>query len=181
MKTFLRETLWMIIVAVLFFFILQVTVGHSVVITGSMIPTLPIGQHLLINKVVYHFHEPERGDVIVFHPPNDPAEIYIKRVIALPGDTVEIKGGMVYVNGSPLDEPYLNEAPRYTYPLQKVPEDNYFVLGDNRNNSGDSHTGWTVPRQNIIGKAWLTIWPPSEWGLALNYPLNEQVADAIGS
>jgi len=143
-----------------------------------MEPGLQNGQQLLINKVVYYFHEPERGDVIILHPPppySPKTTPFIKRIIALSGDTVEVKNGVVYVNGSELDEPYIKEPPGYNFQQKKIPENEYFVLGDNRNNASDSHNGWTVPRQNIIGKTWLSIWPPSEWGLAPNYSLNEQI------
>jgi signal peptidase I len=149
-----------------------------------MEPSLQDGQQLLINKVVYYFHKPERGDVIILHPPPpySPKELpFIKRIIALPGDTIEVKNGAVYVNGLKLDEPYIKEPPTYNLPPKKIPENEYFVLGDNRNNTSDSHNGWTVPRQNIIGKAWLSIWPLSEWGLVQNYPLNKQLESSSAS
>ena len=82
------------------------------------------------------------------------------------------------INGSPLDEPYIKDQPNYSLGPQKIPENNYFVLGDNRNNSNDSHNGWTVPRENIIGKSWLSIWPPRQWGLVTNYPLQEQLTSS---
>jgi len=138
-----------------------------------MEPNLQEGERLIINKAVYIFQEPERGDVIVFHPPNNRLGDYIKRIIALPGDTIEIKKGVVYVNGSQLHEPYIKDPPNYTIRQRQIRENNYFVLGDNRNNSNDSHNGWTVPRQNIIGKAWLSIWRPEWWGLAPNYSFDE--------
>ncbi len=140
-----------------------------------MEPSLQNGQQLLINKFLYYFREPERGDVIILHPPppyNPETTPFIKRIIALPGDTIEIKNGAVYVNSLKLDEPYIKEPPAYNFQQKKIPENEYFVLGDNRNNTNDSHNGWTVPRQNIIGKAWLSIWPPGEWGLVPNYSLN---------
>ncbi len=143
-----------------------------------MEPSLQDRQQLLVNKVVYYFHEPERGDVIILHPPppySSKTTPFIKRIIALPGDTIEVKNRAVYVNSSKLDEPYIKEPPAYNFQQKKIPENEYFVLGDNRNNTNDSHNGWTVPRQNIIGKAWLSIWPPGEWGLILNYSLNEQL------
>jgi len=140
-----------------------------------MEPNFQWRQRLLINKAVYHFHEPERGDVIVFRPFDTGQADYIKRIIALPGDTVEVKTRTVYVNDSPLDEPYIKDPPSYTLPQRKIPDNNYFVLGDNRNNSNDSHNGWTVPCQSIVGKVWLSIWPPDQWGLAANYPLQEQL------
>ena len=178
MKTFLRETLITLILAVVIFFSLQITVQSFVVVGCSMEPGLHERQRLLINKVAYTFHEPERGDVIVFEPVNNRRADYIKRIIALPGDTVEVKMGTVYVNGSQLDEPYIKDPPKYTIHQEKVPKNNYFVLGDNRNNSNDSHNGWTVPHQNITGKAWLLIWPPGEWGLISNYSLQEQLASS---
>ncbi len=178
MRAFLREILVIIVVAIVIFFLLQATVQKSSVVGYSMEPSLHNGQQLLINKVVYYFYEPERGDVIILHPPppySSKTTPFIKRIIALPGDTIEIKNGAVYVNGSKLDEPYIKEAPAYNFQQQKIPENEYFVLGDNRNNANDSHNGWTVPRQNIIGKAWLSIWPPDEWGFVPNYSLNEQL------
>ena len=139
-----------------------------------MEPAFEQGQRLLVNKAVYRFREPQRGDVIVFLH-NQRAD-YIKRIVALPGDTVEIKKGVVYVNGSNLYEPYIKDTPSYQ-PLQKeIPENEYFVLGDNRNNSNDSRNNWTVKREEIIGKAWLSIWPPNQWGLIAHYPLQEQLS-----
>ena len=175
MKTFLREILVTLILAIVIFFALQATVQSFIVIGNSMEPGLHEGQRLLINKVVYSFHEPERGDIIVFHPPNNSQVDYIKRIIALPGDTIEVKEGAVYVNGSRLNEPYIKDSPEYSIHDETVPADKYFVLGDNRNNSNDSHNGWVVSRQKIIGKAWLSIWPPDEWGLVPNYSLQEQL------
>ena len=181
MRAFLREVLVIIVVAIVIFFLLQATVQKSSVIGYSMEPSLQNGQQLLINKVVYYFYEPERGDVIILHPPppySPKAIPFIKRIIALPGDAIEVKDGVVYVNGSKLDEPYIKEPPTYNFQQKKVPENEYFVLGDNRNHTNDSHNGWTVPRQNIIGKAWLVIWPPSEWGFMPNHSLNEQLANS---
>ena len=178
MKTFLREILVTLILAIVVFFTLQATVQSFIVVGSSMEPGLHAGQRLLINKVVYSFHEPERGDIIVFHPPDNRQVDYIKRIIALPGDTVEVKEETIYVNGSQLNEPYIKEPPKYTTREQKIAGSEYFVLGDNRNNSNDSHNGWTVIRQKIIGKAWLSIWPPNEWGLVPNYPLQEQLVSS---
>ena len=179
MKGFLREILATLVLAVVIFLLLQTTIQSSVVVGSSMEPDLKDGQRLLINKVVYTFDEPQRGDVIVFNSPNNSQTDFIKRIIGLSGDTIEIKKGTVSVNGSKLYEPYIADPPSYTLQPYKVQENNYFVLGDNRNRSNDSHNGWTVPHQNIIGKAWLSIWPPSEWGLVSNYPLQEQLASPI--
>jgi len=165
--------------AVVIFFLLQATVGSVIVVGASMEPGLQEGQRLLINKVVYNFHPPERGDVIVFQRDNQQMD-YIKRIIGLPGESVEIKNGTVYIhqNGKafPLDEPYINDLSSDDFQGDIIPENEYFVLGDNRNNSNDSRNGWTAKREDIIGKAWFKIWPPSTWGLALNYSLQEQLA-----
>jgi len=181
MRTFLREVLITVIIALVIFLLLHATVQSFVVVGSSMEPNSQNGERLVTNKLVYKFHEPERGEVIVFHPPNNQRTDYIKRVIATPGDSVEVKNGAVYVNGTKLNEPYIKEPPTYTLTERKIPENEYFVLGDNRNNSNDSHNGWTVPRQNIIGKAWLVFWPPNEWGLVHHYPLQEQPASSSAS
>jgi len=170
MRPLLRQVLIVVLVAIGIFFLLQTTVQTFVVVGSSMKPSFEDGQRLLVNKVIYRFGEPQMGDVVVFHPPTGKRVDFIKRIIALPGDTVEIKGGMVYINDSAIDEPYINSPPSYTLPQEKIPEGEYFVLGDNRDNSNDSHSWGTVPQQNIIGKAWLSIWPP---GLIPNYDLQE--------
>ncbi len=171
MITFLRDILITIILAVVIFFGLQATVQNYIILEHSMEPSLYEGQRVLVNKIVYKFHEPERRDIIILHPPSQydsKATPFIKRVIGLPGETVEVKNNGVYINGVKLDEPYIKESPNYTLKRQ-LGENEYFVLGDNRNNSNDSHIGWTIPRQNIMGKAWLKIWPPDKWGLATSY------------
>ena len=177
MRIFLREILWTLLLVIVIFFLLQTTVQSFVVLGSSMEPNLEERQRILINKVVYAFHEPERGDVIVFHPPNNRQADYIKRIIGLPGETVEIKQGTVYIHKDGnillLDEPYIEELPTRTFKGDPIPQDEYFVLGDNRNNSNDSRNGWTVKREEIIGKGWLSIWPPGEWGLVPHYPLQE--------
>lgn len=136
--------------------------------SGSMLPTLEINDRLIIDKMGYRFGEPERGDIVVFRP--TPAlqanfnEAFIKRVIGLPGETVEVKDGRVYVNSEPLPENYTAEQPNYEWGPEKVPEDSYLVLGDNRNNSYDSHYWGYVPRKNIIGRAVVRFWPPDRVG-----------------
>jgi len=142
-----------------------------------MEPNFQEGQRILVNKVIYKFHKPERGDVIILHPPpsHSPKAIpFIKRIIGLPGESVEIKEGIVYIhtedgNVLPLDEPYITKPATRPFKGNTIPENEYFVLGDNRYNSDDSRSGWTLPRQDIIGKAWISIWPPDRWGLIANY------------
>lgn len=174
MKAFFRDFLTTLILAAVIFLGLQVTVDKFVVDGPSMLPNFHSGQQLVVNKVVYKFHEPERGDVVIFRPPNNEQEDYIKRIIGLPGESIEITDGTVYIHKKDgkvmlLPEPYITEAAKNDFKGDKIPASEYFVLGDNRNNSSDSRYGWTLPRQNIIGKAWLSVWPPEEWGLAANY------------
>ena len=179
MRSVLREILVTLLMALVLYFGIHATLQNSQVISGSMLPTLGIGEKVLVYKLAYKFgHDPQRGDIIVFAPPAEmgsPLD-YIKRIIGLPGEVVEIKDGKVTVyktDGTTLllDEPYIAADPTYTYTSPVIAEDNYFVMGDNRNNSGDSHTGWTVTRSSIVGRAWWVIWPFSRFGLALNYDL----------
>jgi signal peptidase I len=182
------EVIQTILLTLLIFFAVRTVVQNFRVEGASMVPTLESGQYLLINKIAYArtdtlpissllpprlrekgyvFGGPQRGDIIVFHSPTLDHKEFIKRVIALPGDQVRIARGKVQVNGQLLDEPFILHQAGYDFPLNgrpfTVPVGQYFVLGDNRPNSSDSHLGWTVPAQDIIGKAWISYWPPSEW------------------
>jgi signal peptidase I len=179
MKALAREIAITAILALAAFFFLRATIDTVIVIGISMEPSFHSGQRLLLNKISYRLHEPERGDVIVFQPIDHGQGDFIKRIIALPGDTVEVQEESIYINGVEVREPYIQSPPRYTVERQKIPTGHYFVLGDNRNNSNDSHNGWVVPRENIAGKAWISIWPPPEWGLAPNYPLIDQLARTV--
>jgi signal peptidase I len=138
--------------------------------SGSMLPTLQINDRLIIDKVSYRFTNPVRGDIVVFNPTAKLAsekfqDAFIKRVIGLPGDRVEVKGGKVYVNDRVLSEKYIDEAPQYNWkstqltPDGIIPEGHYLVLGDNRNNSYDSHYWGFVPKDKIVGKAIIRFWP----------------------
>jgi signal peptidase I len=130
----------------------------------SMEPTLHTGEFVIVNKLAYKLGAPAIGDVIVFRYPRDPHQEYIKRIIGLPGDKVVISGGQVIVNDHVLDEPYLAAPPSYEANWV-IPENSLFVLGDNRNNSSDSHSWGAVPMEQVIGKAMLVYWPPKNWGL----------------
>ena len=137
--------------------------------SSSMEPTLEINDRLIIEKISYRFRKPQRGDVVVFSPTDTLREqnfkdAFIKRVIGLPGETVEVKGGTVYINGEPLREKYIEESPEYRYGPVEVPRDRYLVLGDNRNNSYDSHYWGFVPRHNLIGRAVVRFWPLNRLG-----------------
>jgi len=154
----------------------------------SMLPTFQAGQVLVVNRAAYFhvegtplerllpaatqgsvsylFGGPQRGDVVVFRAPPQPDADYIKRVIGLPGERVQITAGRVHINGLPLDEPYIRFPADYTFPDSGeplvVPEASYFVLGDNRPESYDSHLGWVVPVDHLVGRAWVRYWPPTE-------------------
>lgn len=158
----IRDIIVPILIAVIVTVIFHTMVASFKVYGSSMYPTILPGEYIMVSKVSYLFGQPQRGEVIVFHSPRDPETDLIKRVIAVPGDTVEIKKGIVSIDGEALTEPYVSEKPRYDYNPQEIIAGQYFVLGDNRNNSSDSHGGWTVPRSNIVGKAWLTYWPPQQ-------------------
>ena len=137
--------------------------------SGSMLPTLQINDRLIIDKISYDFSNPKRGDVVVFNPTKtleqeNYHEAFIKRVIGLPKDRVEVKAGKVYVNNTALPENYLEAPPDYQWGPVIVPANSYLVLGDNRNDSYDSHYWGFVPRQNIIGKAMFRFWPLNRLG-----------------
>jgi len=144
--------------------ILIVFIYQPVKVEGtSMMPGISDQERIFVNKYEYKLGAGNihRGDLIVFHYPKDPRESYIKRVVGLPGDTVEIQEGDVYVNSRKLDEPYVPDEYRDhdSIPLQKVPPDDYFVLGDHRNSSSDSRSWGFVGRNRIYGRAVLVYWP----------------------
>ncbi|MBU2610677.1 MAG: signal peptidase I [Chloroflexi bacterium] len=130
----------------------------------SMLPTLHNGEFVLVNRLAYRFGQSERGDIIVFRFPVNPKEDLIKRVIGLPGEDIVITDGHVYVNGALLVEGYIAASPKYVGNWN-VPEDHLFVLGDNRNDSSDSHSWGLVPLENVVGKAVLVYWPFDNWML----------------
>jgi signal peptidase I len=154
-------------VAILFCFFLITFVAQAFRVQGtSMLPLLEDGERIIVNKFIYRFHPIERGDVVVFWYPRDPAVSFIKRVVGLPGDTVEIRTGQLYVNGQMVREDYL--APRFrdddSMSATKVEKGYYFVLGDHRNSSNDSRSWGEVPEKYIYGRAVYRFWPLSKVG-----------------
>ena len=171
----LREIVETLLLTLFIFWIVNTATGRYRVQGHSMMPTLHEGEYLIINKLSYYLEEPQRGDIVVLHYPRDRSREYIKRIIGLPGDQVEIGDGQVKVNGVPLTEPYLNGQPAYHDQSWVVPEGSYFVLGDNRNNSSDSRNWSFLPRKDIVGKASVIYWGVEDWGLVPHYRhLSEQ-------
>ena len=167
--TFLTETLQTIILAIVLYFLIDSVIARVRVENISMLPTLQPGEFIIVNKMAYKLGEIKGGDIVVFHFPQDPREDYIKRVIGVPGDTITVENGKVLVNNRPLTEPYISAPPQYTG-TWTVPEDKLFVLGDNRNQSSDSHSWGFVPLENLVGKALVIYWPLDQFKI-LSQPL----------
>ena len=178
-KNFLQEVLETLGLAVLLFVVINIISARVRVDGFSMRPTLDDGEFVLISRMAYQFGSFQRGDIIVFRPPmypdagffrrllglpniSDDYEDYIKRVVGLPGDKVRIERGIVRINGNLVNEPYIAAPPDYSGEWT-VPPRNLFVLGDNRNNSADSHAWGFLPEQNILGKALVVYWPFADW------------------
>lgn len=197
-RTLFRELIQTVLLAALIYFVLTSIIPPYQVDGASMSPNLQNGERLFVNRSVYFhfdlneilnwlpnehrqrrheiylFHQPRRGEIIVFHPPVDSDKPYIKRVIGLPGDTITFHGGHVYVNGTRLNEPYIDGPITFcSGPMHcevgPIPAGYVFVLGDNRMNSADSRYFGLVKMDSIIGKAWIANWPIKDIGFAPNY------------
>jgi signal peptidase I len=163
----LREVLETVLPAILIALLINVFIGQATRVEGqSMEPNLHTNQRLVVEKVSYRFHGPQRLDVVVLKVTSQGDELLIKRVVGLPGETVEIHDGNVYINGEALAELFVNGETRPGRNTSvMVPPLHVFVLGDNRNHSNDSRSFGPVPIENIVGRAWLSYWPPEEAGL----------------
>jgi len=183
MREFVRELFETVLLALIIYLVLQFSVQPYRVEGHSMVPTFQEGEYLLVNKMVYWHvtepavtkalpfldeqrdspvwpgHPPHRGEVIIFRFPLDPSRNFVKRVIGEPGDVIEIRRGIVYLNGQELDEPYLQDRDEGFMRPVTVQTNSYFVLGDNRRASDDSRNWGLVPRDNIVGRSWLSYWP----------------------
>jgi signal peptidase I len=168
-KSTLRETVETVLLTLLIFLAIRTLIQNFRIEGVSMEPNLHDGQYLIVNKLVYYLHPPERGDIVVFHYPRNPRRDFIKRVIGLPGERVEVRGGRIFINDEELGEPYALHTGNYAWGPQTLAEDQYFVLGDNRNSSSDSHSWGTLPGDAIVGKAWISYWPPKYLGLVPHY------------
>lgn len=174
-----KEWLQAFLLAIVLFFLIRTFLFAPFIVDGeSMAPTLHSGERLIVTKIVYLWGEPQRGDIVVFHATQ--TRDYIKRVIGLPGETVEIRDDRLYINGEEVPEPYLEEYRRKTqeaglkltedYGPETVPEGAYFVLGDNRRNSQDSRMIGMIPKDQIVGRADMVFWPLSSFRLLNNEP-----------
>ena len=185
----MREILEALALAIVVFILIQASAQNFRVEGSSMAPTLEGQQYLLVNKLVYFtfdvervsrilpfwqvdksevsrpFRPPKLGEIIVFHFPGEPQRDFVKRVIGLPGDKVEIVDGTVLVNDAVFDEPYLNAPFADNMAARQMGQDEYFVMGDNRSHSNDSRNWGGVPEDNVVGKVWLIYWPFPEFGM----------------
>lgn len=164
-----REVLqWLeaVVIALAVVFVVRMFIFSPFVVSGSsMYPTLQDGERVIVNKLVYRFHPPTYDQIVVFVPPGQAGEDYIKRVIGLPGDTIAIRHGVLYRDGKRIEEPFINGPMASDFPATRVPADHLFVMGDNRNDSLDSRSPSVgmVPMENLVGEAALVLWPPSDF------------------
>jgi signal peptidase I len=158
-----REIVETALLTAIIFLIVNAATGRFKIDGQSMEPNLHDGEYVIVDKISYLLGRPQRGDVIVFYREGDPKD-YIKRVIGLPGEIVEGVNGMVFVNGQPLDEPYTAPGSQ-TFPSLPLGADEYFVMGDNRGNSQDSRSFGPIHTANIVGRAWIIYWPPTDWAI----------------
>ncbi|NLL52931.1 MAG: signal peptidase I [Peptococcaceae bacterium] len=169
---------WVIIIAVAFLLSLVIrnfVIDTRIVPTGSMLPTIQLDDRLIVDRLFYKFDTINRGDIVVFKSTKDMIpedEDLVKRAIGLPGEEVQIKNGKVYINGQALYEPYIAEAPIYEYGPVTVPANSYFMLGDNRNDSKDSHVWGFVDSDLILGRVWIRYWPLDRFGSIDQVPEN---------
>jgi signal peptidase I len=167
-----RENLQILAIALVLAVIIRLFIAEPRYIpSDSMVPTLAVGDRLVIEKVAYRLRPPAAGEIVVFDPPRLLQEYgyaadraFIKRIIGTPGDRIAIHNGLVYRNEQPLNEPYIAEPPKYEMPTVTVPDRQYFVMGDNRNNSNDSHVWGFLPQNNIIGRAVWRFWTFDRFG-----------------
>jgi signal peptidase I len=169
LRAFLLETLETLILAAVLFLIINTLTARIRVDGSSMIPSLVHNNYVIVNRLAYKFGEIERGDVVVFKFPHNKEEDYIKRVIALPGEKIEISNGSVQINGQALEEPYLRAPILADYSAVTVPQEMVYVMGDNRNDSSDSRRWGSLSIEDIIGKAVFVYWPFSDFGVIEHY------------
>ncbi len=171
-KAVIREIVETVVLTLIIFFLIQSVIRNFRVDGHSMDPNLQHGQYLVVDKISYKLpfdlRSPQRGDIIVFEPPTHPDKDFVKRIIGLPGETIEIRQGQVFINNEPLNEPFGARLDRFSMPARAIPAEEYFVMGDNRANSNDSRNWGSLQTDRVIGRAWLSYWPPQTWGTIPN-------------
>lgn len=190
MREFIRELIETALLSLAVFLALHLSVQNFRVEGSSMVPTLTEGQYIIANKIIYSrvstdtlagflpfiqpsgeagslytFHPPEHGEIIIFNFPSDQSRDLVKRVIGMPGDTIEIQSGQVIRNGESIEEPYVVNKDRRTYDPVEVPENSYYVLGDNRRSSSDSRDWGFLSDEHVVGRAWVSYWPMDRIGV----------------
>ncbi len=195
MREFIRELIETLLLSLAVFLALHLSVQNFRVEGSSMVPTLTEGQYIVANKIIYSrvttdsvlgllpfaqpsgdgnslytFHPPKHGEIIIFNYPTDRSRDLVKRVIGVQGDTIEIQDGQVIRNGEPIDEPYVVNKDRRTYDPVEVPENSYYVLGDNRGSSSDSRDWGFLSDEHVVGRAWISYWPTDKLGVLHAFP-----------
>jgi len=179
----LREFIETVVLALILFLVIRQVVQNYRIESHSMEPNFYEGQFVLVNKLAYKLGTPHRGDVLVFHNPNNVKEDYIKRIIGLPGDQVEVTGDTIFINGEELPQPFvhnLNTANEHYGPIV-VPDNSLFVMGDNRPRSSDSRAIGPIDENLVVGRAWLRIWPLNLFGIVQHYALEPGAAASAGA
>ncbi len=159
----LRDLIETMVLVAIAFLVVNALIGRFRIEQVSMQPNLHEGEYVIVDKVSYAFRQPERGEIVVLRNPNPGQPDLIKRVIGLPGETIAVRGGQALINGQPLTEPYIKQPMASDFPAEQLPAGRYFVMGDNRNNSEDSRVFGARPANDIVGRAWIIYWPPSDW------------------
>jgi signal peptidase I len=159
----LRDLIETMVLVTIAFLVVNALIGRFRIEQVSMQPNLHEGEYVIVDKVSYAFRQPERGEIVVLKNPNPGQPDLIKRVIGLPSETIDVRGGQVHVNGQPLTEPYIKQPMASDYPAKELQAGQYFVMGDNRNNSEDSRIFGARPASDIVGRAWIIYWPPPDW------------------
>lgn len=177
-QSFIRETLETLLLIAAIYALVNLATVRYFIDGPSMQPSFYEGQFLVVSRVTYLIGQPERGDVVVFNAPNNDVEDppLIKRLIGMPGDSIELRDTQVYINGALLDEPYIKEACRANRcpdESWQLASDEYFMMGDNRNNSRDSRVFGPVSRDRLIGEAFIRYWPPTDWGIVEHFRFPE--------
>ncbi len=169
-KRFMKDVVEVVVPAVILFLIIHTFFLESrFVPSPSMVPTIEVQDRFLLNKTAYWFKQPQRFEIIIFKPPAEAGsrDDFVKRVIGLPGETIRVHRGVVYINGEPLREPFISpdRAPIQEFGPYIIPDGHLFMMGDNRNNSQDSRYWGPLPLENVKGQAWWRFWPLNRMGV----------------